>query len=135
MLEAINMRIEMKKRSPFLVFLFPFITLGIYSLYWLVVTKGEMNAKGEKIPTAWLLLASIIPVLGWFVALFWLYKYSEGVDHVTGGGTSAILAFLLLWFLGPIGMAVVQAGFNKVGGDAKPAEEKPAQEAPAAPAA
>ena len=125
----------MKKRSPIAVFIFPIITLGIYALYWYVQTKVEMNAKGEKIPTAWLLLASVIPVIGWFVALYWLYKYSEGVDHVTGGGTSAILAFLLLWFLGPIGMAVVQAGFNKAGGEEKPAAEAPKADAPAAPAA
>jgi len=126
----------MKKRNPFVVFLLTIITLGIYGLYWLVSTKGEMNAKGEKIPTAWLLLVSIVPVIGWFVALYWLYKYSEGVDHVTGGQTAAILAFLVLWLIGPIGMAIVQAGFNKVGAsESKPAEAAPAAEAPAAPVA
>ena len=43
----------MKHRSPIAVFLLPLITFGIYSIYWKVKTKGEMNEKGAQIPTAW----------------------------------------------------------------------------------
>jgi hypothetical protein len=102
------------------VFLLPFVTFGIYGLYWLVKTKVEMNEKGATIPTAWLI---IIPI----VNIWWMWKYCEGVDHVTAGKMSGVLAFILLWLLGSIGMAIIQDSFNKVG------EAVPVAEAPAAP--
>lgn len=46
----------MKQRSPIAVLLLPFVTLGIYSWYWAVKTKGEMNSLGESVPTAWIWL-------------------------------------------------------------------------------
>lgn len=100
----------MKNRNPFLVFFLPFITLGIYGLYWSISTKNEMNRRGSNIPTAWLL---IIP----FVSYYWIYKYSEGVEQVTNGKQSTVLAFILQFILGPIGMAIIQLDFNKVGAE------------------
>jgi membrane associated rhomboid family serine protease len=97
---------NMKKRNPIAVLLLPFVTFGIYSLYWMVQTKTEMNAKGATIPTAWLI---IIPL----VNLWWMWKYSEGVEKVTGGKTSGVLCFILLFLLGMIGSAIVQDSFNK----------------------
>ena len=96
----------MKKRNPIAVLLLTFVTFGIYSLYWMVQTKVEMNVKGAQIPTAWLI---IIPL----VNLWWMWKYSEGVELVTGGKTSGVLAFILLFLLGMIGAAIVQDSFNK----------------------
>ncbi len=98
----------MKKRSVFAVLLLPFITLGIYSLYWEVKSKGEMNTLGADIPTAWLI---IIP----FVNIWWLWRFSKGVERVTQGKMSGVVAFLLLWLLGFIGQAIVQDAFNNVG--------------------
>ncbi len=95
----------MKNRNPIAVFLLPFVTFGIYGIYWSVVTKGEMNQRGATIPTAWLL---IVPL----VNIWWLWKYSEGVDHVTGGKLSAPIAFLLQFLLSSIGAAIVQDSFN-----------------------
>ncbi|HET9174424.1 MAG TPA: DUF4234 domain-containing protein [Candidatus Saccharimonadales bacterium] len=100
----------MKKRNPIVVFLLSFITLFIYSWYWQVKTKGEMNKLGEKIPTAFIWL---IPIVG---SIWWTWKYSEGVEHVTQGKMSGVLAFVVLWLLGPIGNAIVQDSFNKVDG-------------------
>ena len=100
---------NMKKRSPIAVFLFGFLTLGLYSWYWSVKTKGEMNKMGEKIPTAFLWL---IPIVG---PIWWFWKYSEGVEHVTNKELSGVLAFIVLWLLGPIGNAIVQDYFNKIG--------------------
>jgi hypothetical protein len=97
----------MKQRSPIAVFLLPFITFGIYALYWMVITKGEMNSKGAQIPTAWLI---IIP----FVNIWWMWKYSEGVENVTNGKMSGVLAFILMLLLGTIGYAIIQDSFNKV---------------------
>ncbi|HET9098253.1 MAG TPA: DUF4234 domain-containing protein [Candidatus Saccharimonadales bacterium] len=99
----------MKKRNPAAVFFLCFITLGIYIIVWLVKTKNEMNKQGTQIPTAWIW---IIP----FVGLYWSWKYSEGVEKITGGKVSAIASFLLIQLLGPIGMAIVQSEFNKLDG-------------------
>ncbi len=95
----------MKNRNPIAVALLPLVTFGIYSLYWYVVTKGEMNARGAKIPTAWLL---IIPL----VNIWWLWKYSEAVEQVTGAKLNGMLTFVLLWLLGFIAQAIVQDSFN-----------------------
>ncbi len=97
----------MIKRSPVAVLLLPVITFGIYTIVWYVKTKGEMNAKGATIPTAWLL---IVPIAGFF----WLWKFGEGVEMVTKGAMTGVVAFLLTLFLGSIGGAIVQNEFNKV---------------------
>ena len=127
----------MKKRSVLAVLVLPLVTFGIYSIYWAVKTKGEMNKLGANIPTAWLI---IVPV----VNIWWMWKHSEGVDHVTGGKMSAVLAFILWFLLGFIGQAIIQDSFNKIGEEtpteptaaeppATPTE--PAAPAPTAPAA
>ena len=87
----------MKQRSPIAVFLLGLITFGLYSWYWLVKTKGEMNKLGETIPTAWVWL---IP----FVSIWWMWKYSEGVEHVTGEKLGGVLTFVILYLLGIIVM-------------------------------
>jgi len=97
----------MQHRNPIMVIFLPLITLGIYTLVWSVKTKNEMNAKGAQIPTAWLL---IIPI----VNDFWLWKFSEGVEVVTSKQMSAGVAFVLQFFLGVIGMAIIQDKLNKV---------------------
>lgn len=101
----------MKNRSPIAVFFLSLITIGIYAIVWQVKTKGEMNKLGATIPTAWLL---IVP----FVNIWWMWKYCEGVEKVTGGKLSGVLAFILLWLLGIIGMAIIQNEFNSVGSPA-----------------
>ena len=97
----------MKHRSPIAVLLLPIVTLGIYYLVWYVTTKNEMNAKGAKIPTAWL---TIIPIANFF----WIWEFSKGVEVVTNKGMGAGVAFVLLLFLGTIGGAIVQSNLNKV---------------------
>jgi hypothetical protein len=95
----------MKHRNPLGVIFFSIITFGIYAIVWNVKTKNEMNKLGAEIPTAWLI---IIPI----VNIYWVWKYSKGVEHVTGGKTSGVLAFVLLYILSIIGMAIVQDIFN-----------------------
>ena len=75
----------MKQRSPVAVFFLPFLTLGIYGLVWYVKTAGEMR-----------------------------WKWCEGVAKVTNNQFSAVASFLVLLFLGPIGMAIVQSHLNRV---------------------
>ena len=74
----------MENRSLGKVFLLTLVTFGLYGIYWEVKTKGEMNARGATIPTAWLIL---VP----FVNIWWMWKYCEGVEHVTGGGDALVL--------------------------------------------
>jgi hypothetical protein len=114
----------MTNRSPFGVFILAIITLGIYGIVWYVKTKGEMNAKGAEIPTAWLM---IVPI----VNFFWLWKWSQGVEKVTGGSTGAGMAFILMFLLGAIGAAVIQGKFNQVSA-APAAAPKPAEPSPPA---
>lgn len=121
----------MKKRSPAAVLLLPFVTFGIYSWYWAVKTKGEMNKLGEQIPTAWIWL---IPLVG---SIWWYWKYSEGVEHVTKGKMEKIIAFILLMLLGMIGQAIIQDTFNNLGAAevADNTQPTPAQPEPTAPVA
>ena len=97
----------MQHRDPIMVFFLSLITFGIYTLVWYVKTKNEMNAKGTNIPTAWLI---IIPLINYF----WLWKFCEGVGVVTKKEMGAGVAFLLVFFLGVIGMAIIQDKLNKV---------------------
>ncbi len=76
----------------------------------MVSTKNEMNRNGANIPTAWLL---IVPI----VSIYWMWKFSEGVEVVTKGALSGPVAFLLLFLLSIIGMAILQSKFNGVGED------------------
>ena len=96
----------MTKRSPIAVFLLGLVTIGIYSWYWAVKTKTELNKRGGSIPTAWIWL---IPIVG---SLYWYWKYSEACDQVTRQRMSKIVAFVLLLLTGPIGQAVLQSTYN-----------------------
>ncbi len=114
----------MQKRSLAAVFGLTLVTFGIYGIYWQVKTKGEMNARGTQIPTAWLM---IVP----FVSIWWLWKYSEGVEQVTSNKLGGAVTFLIMWFLGLIGMLIVQDAFNKLADSA--VSNGPTMPAPPAP--
>jgi hypothetical protein len=96
----------MTKRSVVSVILLSIVTFGIYAIVWMVKTKNEMNSQGANIPTAWLM---IVPI----VSIWWSWKYCGGVEHVTRGKTSQVIAFILFVVLGVIGMAIIQDAFNK----------------------
>ena len=98
----------MRNRSVIGVILFPFITLGIYYLYWFVSTKNELNEKGAEIPTAWLL---IIP----FVNIYWIWKYYEGAEKVTNSKVNGVLMFVInLLVTGIISNAICQDAYNNL---------------------
>jgi hypothetical protein len=101
----------MKKRNLIAVFVLSMVTFGIYPIVWAVKTKNEMNALGAQIPTAWLI---IVPL----VNIYWIWKYSEGVEHVTGGEMSTVIAFTLQFLLGVIGYMIIQNEFNKIADNA-----------------
>jgi hypothetical protein len=96
----------MTNRSPVLVIILSLITCGFYYIYWLVNTKGEMNKLGAEIPTAWLL---IIP----FVNIYWLWRWSQGVEKITKGALTAVPVFLLCWLVAIVAGPIIQSYFNK----------------------
>ncbi|MBL8620307.1 MAG: DUF4234 domain-containing protein [Myxococcales bacterium] len=96
----------MQQRSVVKLIILSIITFGIYAIVWMVSTKREMNQRGAAIPTAWL---ALVPVVG----IWWTWRYCAGVEQVTGGKTSQVMAFVVLALLGVIGMAIVQDAFNK----------------------
>lgn len=108
----------MTQKSPVTVALLSLFTLGIYQLIWEVKTKGEMVNQGADIPTSWLI---IVP----FANIYWLWKWSAGVEKVTNGQLSGILAFVLMYLVGPVGAAIVQDSFNKSSGGTIPAMNQP----------
>lgn len=97
----------MQKQNPLSVFLLTLVTFGVYGIVWMARTRGEMVRKGADIPTTFLI---IIP----FVNFYYLWKWSQGVEHVTNGKMSWVIAFLLEWILGAIGLAIIQDSFNNV---------------------
>jgi hypothetical protein len=97
--------LSMTNKNPFVVFLLVFVTLGIYAVVWYVKAGREMRRRGADVPTAWLM---IIPI----VSIYWFIKWCAGVGKV--GAMNGFLAALLLIFLGPLGMAIVQSQFNNV---------------------
>ncbi|MBU0722634.1 DUF4234 domain-containing protein [Patescibacteria group bacterium] len=96
-----------KNRNIFLVYLFSIITFGIYSIYWLVSTKNEMNSLGAKIPTALLL---IIPIIN----LYWAYKYCQGFAEHIKKDNNTITWFLVYMIIGFTIPAFVQSELNKL---------------------
>ena len=98
--------IKKKGRTPLLVFLYSLITFGIYFLYWLVVTKEELNKKGADIPTSWLL---IIPFVNWY----WLYRFARGFSEKITKDKDYAVWFLLLLFGGWLAAPVFQYEINK----------------------
>jgi hypothetical protein len=97
----------MRNRNILKMILLTIVTFGIYYLYWLVSTTREMRTKGADIPNAILI---IIPIIN----IWWMWKYSKGVEHVTNEKLSAILTFILMYAVGFIGIYIVQDSFNDV---------------------
>lgn len=99
----------MKNRSVAGLIIFTILTLGIYGIYWLVSTKGELNERGAKIPSALLI---IVPL----VNIYWYWKYYEGAEQVTTGKVNAVLMFVLGFFVTPlIPYALCQSAYNSLG--------------------
>ncbi len=96
----------MNKRSIVGIILLTFITFGIYSIVWFVKTKNEMVRQGADIPTAWLM---IVPI----ASIWWMWKWAGGVEHVTRGKQPQSIAFILIFLLSIIGMAVCQSSLNR----------------------
>ncbi len=96
-------------KSPMAVFFLSLVTCGIYSYFWIYNTAKAMEARGAEIGPFWHVF---VPILG----LLWFWKYCQGVEKVTNGQESAGITLVKLWFLGIIGMAMLQSTFLKLNG-------------------
>lgn len=109
-----NNQRQVKYRSPIAVVVLSIITLGIYSWYWSVKTKGELNRSGcDHIPTAWIWL---IP----FAIYYWMWKYSVAAEQYTNRQLSAGLNFVLMALLGSLGSGIIQNYLNIAGASEQP---------------
>lgn len=113
---------QVQQRSPIAVALLPFVTFGIYSWYWYVKVKGELNQSQNQvhIPTAFVWL---IPFVG---GIWYMWKFSQATEVVTGGKYSTPVAFLLLFVLGVwLGGAILQDAYNNCNTGAQTAPQQP----------
>ena len=95
----------MKHRSLGKMFALFVVTLGIYRLVWLVKTRNEMVAKGQKIPGAWLLFLPFFMVI---VVAFWMVISTVSAPDPDAVPIAPLIAFYvvilgfgpltLLWF-------------------------------------
>ncbi len=96
----------MKNRSVASVVVFSLITFGIYLIFWLRNNRREMVALGADIPTTWLM---IVPIAN----IYYMWKWCGGVEKVTNGKQTQTIAFILLYVLNIIGVAIIQDSLNK----------------------
>ena len=83
------------------------ITCGLYTIYWLVATKLELNKSGATIPSAWLI---IIPL----VNIYFLYEFAQGYCKIIfGDDTQSVAYFALILLTLPIGAIIFQSQINK----------------------
>lgn len=97
----------MTQRSPVVTGLLALI-VPFYSLWWLVSTKREMNAKyGTKVVTAWVIL---IPFM--IGPLWLLWSYGTGANKVTGKFSPIV--GMLVFFVPFLGFYLHQTAFNEL---------------------
>jgi hypothetical protein len=96
-----------KYRNIFLVYLYSIITFGIYTIYWLVATKEEINSLGGSIPTGWLL---IVPIAN----LYWFYRYCDDFAKYVKKDNNGILYFIVALLAEIILPAIVQSALNQI---------------------
>ena len=100
-----------KYRNPVLIIVFSIITVGIYSIYWLVSTTNELRRLTSTAPNPWALLLLLIPVVDFFVALWYYWKYSKAVGEISN--FESWLLFVLWLIVSSATMVVAQIELNK----------------------
>jgi hypothetical protein len=64
-----------QKRSLLQIILLTICTFGIYSIYWGVVTKRELNQAGAHVPNSFLMILPIINLYFW-------YRYAQAYASI-----------------------------------------------------
>lgn len=90
-----------------MVVILTLITFGIYGIIWNWQTRNEMVEKGADIMHPILMFIPIVNIV-------FMWQFCGGVEFVTKGKLSQVVAFLLVFLTGLIGMAIIQDTFNKM---------------------
>jgi hypothetical protein len=86
----------MKKRNLAAVLLLPFVTLGIYCIYWMYATRKELVSRnGDS--------RSIPPVIILFLPLFLLAGVAMLIFLISFSGRSSVIVTVLSILLGAAG--------------------------------
>ena len=98
-----------KERNPFAVIAFSIISCGLYSIYWLFSTAGELNQKGHlsMTPVVFLVL-SLIP----FVGFYTLWQYASAVEKLSGSKLSGPVIFVVWIVFFPAAVFMIQTALN-----------------------
>jgi len=105
-------KIEVKYRSMGKQIGLMIITLGIYSIYWFLVTARELQylAQDEDAsPELWTVFL-FIPIANWYAQ----FKYSQLYEKWNQGRYEVWLIFILWIVFSPAVWFLVQSDLNKV---------------------
>ena len=100
-----------KYRNPVLVIVFSIITLGIYSIYWLVSTTNELRKVTSSAPNPWFLLLALVPLVNIFVVLWYYWQYSAAIGEISD--FEPVLLFILWFIISPVAIVIAQIQLNK----------------------
>ncbi|HEV7454611.1 MAG TPA: DUF4234 domain-containing protein [Candidatus Saccharimonadales bacterium] len=98
----------MKKRNPVAVLLLPIVTLGIYYIYWLYITRKELvsrNGDDRSIPRVTILFLPTLLLVGVAMLMFLLSFSGTSSTIVTAlsvlVGSACVLGMLVipLWWM------------------------------------
>ncbi|MFC1769188.1 DUF4234 domain-containing protein [Nanoarchaeota archaeon] len=103
-----------KERNVAFVVILSLITFGIYMIYWLVSTSLELKDLKQDVPTPWILVLLLVPIVNIVVVIYYMWKYSKAAENATKGALNQPLAFVLLILLGFVGAGYVQSELNKL---------------------
>ena len=93
-------------------------------------TTGISNATNTHTthPTI-LIIALAVMIIGWIasfaISIIWFYKFSKAVNEYTQSKMSTAVAFLVLWLIHLIGVALIQDAFNDMQDSPRPYNNQP----------
>ncbi len=96
----------MNKRSPAMVLVLTVVTLGIYSIYWLYITRKELKAKVGASDTSWPVSYLFAPFALILLMFFVMLLVQSSPNQMTGFsaiyflvGAIAVLLLIVLPFI------------------------------------
>lgn len=104
-IERGNNEYPIRERNPIFVAILPFVTFGLYSLYWYIDTSRELHNHVDS-PNPWLLLLGLTGI-GIYI---YNYMYSKALSELSNA--SKVMIFLLLSIVPPVGMYLAQTNIN-----------------------
>lgn len=82
----------MKRRSLVTITILSIITLGLYGLYWVFVTRDELVKKGEDVPSPWIFVGPLLALLG--IAVLQIIAKFTGLGDNAQAGINVLSALV-----------------------------------------